>query len=275
MKKAIVIILILAVVLGALSLVKNVIANAAVSTAVKAITGLTLQMRHLSVGIVRTSVGVSGMRLFNPSGFPERVMVDMPELYVDYDLPAFFKGKVHLEKVRVYLKELAIVKNEKGELNLDSLKVVQAGNEKKEPSQKKEKGKMPEMRIDLLELKIDKVVYKDYSGGTPPQVTEFNVNINEKYQNISNPYALGSIILSRALFNTTIASLTNFDVKALEGQLKGALTKYTGDVTGTLMKTTATTREVGQKAAGSAKEVAGSAKDAVEETAGALKKLFR
>ena len=275
MKKAIVIILILAVVLGALSFAKNVIANAAVSTAVKAITGLTLQMRSLSVGIVRTSIGVKEMKLFNPRGFADKVMVDLPELYVDYDLPAFFKGKVHLKKVRVYLRELTIANDEKGELNLDSLKVVQAGKEKKIPSQKEEKGKMPQLQVDLLELKIDRVVYKDYSAGTPPRVTEFNVNINEKYQNISNPYALGSIILSRALFNTTIASLAHFDVKALEGQLKGALTKYTGDVTGTLMKTTATTREVGQKAAGSAKEVAGSAKDAVEETAGALKKLFR
>ena len=270
MKKTVTVILILAVVLFGLSMLKNVIAQAALSGGVKAITGLTLQMRSLDVGILRTLIGVKGVRLFNPSGFPDRVMVEMPELYVDYDLPAFFKGKVHLEEVRLDLKELTVVKNEKGVLNLDSLKAVQAGKEKK-TAFGQQKGKAPQVQIDRLHLKVGKVVYKDYSGGTPPQVNEFNVNIDEKYENISNPYVLGSLILSRALFKTTIARLANFDIKALEGQLGdvgAALKKYSGGMTQTLGKTVGSTKELGEGAVDSTKA-------AVQETADTLKKLFR
>ena len=267
MKKMKTILLIFVAILVVLFLGKNAIANMAVSRGVKAITGLTLNIKSLSVGVFRSALGIKELTLFNPSGFKEKVMVDMPELYVNYDLGAFLKGKVHLEEVRLNLKELTVIKNEKGQLNLDSLKVVQAQKEQKGPSQRKEKAKAPEIRIDLLELSIGKVIYKDYSRGTPPQVTEFDVNIREKYENISNPYVLGSLILTRALFKTQIARLANFDVRGLETGLTDAVKKYSGALTDTVSKTAFTTKGMG-------KEVAGSAKQAVGDTADALKKIF-
>jgi len=109
----------------------------------------------------------------------------MPEIYVDYDLPAIFKGKVHLEEMRLNMNEFVVVKNEKGELNLDALKVVQAQKEGKKPEAKaKEGGKIPEIQIDTLKLKVGKVVYKDYSGGGNPTVREFKVNLDEELANL-------------------------------------------------------------------------------------------
>ena len=131
MKQKKAVFLILFVLLVALPQAKNVIANMAVSGGVKAITGLTLNIRNLSVGVFRSAIGIKGLTLFNPSGFKDRVMVDMPELYVNYDLGAFRKGKVHLKEARLNLREFTVIKNEKGQLNLDSLKVVQAQKEQK------------------------------------------------------------------------------------------------------------------------------------------------
>ncbi|MFH1790840.1 MAG: hypothetical protein ABH885_02515, partial [Candidatus Omnitrophota bacterium] len=54
--------------------------------------------------------------------------------------------------------------------------------------------------IDRLRLKIGKVSYKDYSArqGTP-RVMEYNINLDEEYTNITNPYTLVSLIVVKAL----------------------------------------------------------------------------
>jgi len=127
--------------------------------------------------------------------------------------------------MRIDMKEFTVVKNEKGELNLNSLKVVQAQREGKRPQEKtaQEGKKAPEVQIDSLGLKIGKVIYKDYSRGGKPSVQEFNVNINEKYENITDPYSLVSLIVVKTLMNTSIARLTNFDLGGLQGTVSDTL----------------------------------------------------
>ena len=210
---------------------KNTIAKVAVEKSVEMVTGLKLSMDKLAIGVIDTFVGIKNLKLYNPDGYKDRVMVDMPDILVDYDLPAIFKGKVHLEEMRLNLKELVVVKNEKGELNINSLKVVKdAEEERKEKPAPKEKGKAPEIQIDKLELKIGKVIYKDYSKGGMPEVQEFNLNLDAKYENIDNPAQLASLILVQALMNTTISQLANFDLGGLQDQLGGKL----GDISKTI-----------------------------------------
>jgi len=243
MKKIIILFLIFVVVLAAFSLLKNGIASLALSGGVKAMTGLGVQVRGMDVGILKTLIGIRELKVSNPRGFPDRVMADIPELYVDYDLGAFLKGKVHLEEVRLYLKELIVVKNAKGELNLDALKPVQARKEEGKSQEEKKEAKMPEMQIDLLKLKIGKVIYKDYTQN-PPAVTAFDVNIDEQYENINDPYIFASLIVSRALLKTTIARLANFDVQALQGDVTAALKKYRGLGKGAVQETTEVLKKI-------------------------------
>ncbi len=221
-RKIIIIPVIVSVIVVALFFGKNMIIKTSVTAGVRAMTGLKLSIRSMDIGIFKTLIGINELKLYNPSGFVDELMIDLPEVYVDYNLGAFMKGKAHLEEVRLNLKEFLIVKNADGQLNLDSLKVVEAAKEEEVIEKgKKEKTKMPELQIDVLELRIDKVVYKDYSKGTPPKVKEYNVNINERYKNITNPKTFGRLIILKALKNTTIARLTNFDV----GRLQGKVTK--------------------------------------------------
>ncbi|MDP6923757.1 MAG: hypothetical protein QGI94_03120 [Candidatus Scalindua sp.] len=157
-------------------------------------------------------------------------MVDLPEIYVDYNLGAIMGGKAHLEEVRLNLKEFTVVKNEAGELNLDSLRVVKEAGEVEESEKSdtgKEKTEMPDIQIDLLELKIDKVIYKDYSKGTSPKEKVFNVKIDEQYENITNPQSFIRLIIFKALKNTTIAKLTNFDLGKLQSGISSAVKKTT------------------------------------------------
>ena len=242
MKKGWIVAISILVALLVVLMAKDMIIKASVESGVAHVTGLKLDIRYLNVGIFRTAVSIKGLRVFNPRQFTDRVMVDMPETYVDYDLPAILGGKVHLRDLRINLKEFVVVKDKNGELNLNSLKVV-AAKKKGAEAPEAQGGNMPTIMIDNLELKIGKVIYKDYSSGSTPSVKEFNVNLDERYTNIDNPYALVSIIVVKALMNTSIAGLANFDLNSLKGPVMDTLLKATkipgaGNVTTQIFQTT-------------------------------------
>jgi uncharacterized protein involved in outer membrane biogenesis len=222
-----------------LLLAKDMIIKTSVEKGVELVTGLKLSIRSLSVGIFSPVAAIKDLKLFNPSGFMDKTMIDMPEIYVKYDLGAIIGGKIHLPEVRLALKEFLVVKNSQGELNLDALKTVQAQKEGKSPTQKTS-GKAPDIKIDRLALNIGKVIYKDYSKGVSPQVKEFNINLNEVYTNVDNPYTLASLIVVKALLGTPIAALANFDLKGLKGSVGDAMAdaqKIAVDAVGEASKT--------------------------------------
>jgi len=279
-------------ILIALFIAKNMIIKTSVTTGVRAVTGLKLSIRSMNVGVFKSLIGINELQLHNPQGFEDKLMVDLPEIYVDYNLGAIMGGKAHLEEVRLNLKEFIVVKNEAGELNLDSLRVVKEAEEVEESEKSdpgKEKTEMPDIQIDLLELKIDKVIYKDYSKGTPPKEKVFNVKIDEQYENITNPQSFIRLIIFKALKNTTIASLTNFDLGKLQSGISGTVKKTTEMA----QEATDKALEAGKNASENARKTAvesvekatdagkdaseklqESARESVEKAAGSIKKLL-
>ena len=277
------------VLLIALFFAKNVIIKTSVTAGVRTMTGLKLSIRGMDFGIFKTLIGINELQLYNPSGFVDELMFDVPEIYVDYDLGAFMKGRTHLEEVRLHLKEFIVVKNEAGELNLDSLKVVKEEEKEVIDEGKKEKTKTRELQIDVLELRIDKVVYKDYSKGTPPKVKEYNVNIDDRFENITDPKTFGRLIIVKALKNTTIASLTNFDLGKLQRGISGTVRKTAEKALETPGRAIEIGKDAGEKARETAEEkvkkaieaekkagekVKETAEEAVEKAADAIKKIL-
>ena len=281
---AIVLVLLIALFFG-----KNVVIKTSVTAGVRTMTGLKLSIRGMDFGIFKTLIGINELQLYNPSGFVDELMFDVPEIYVDYDLGAFVKGRTHLEEVRLHLKEFIVVKNEAGELNLDSLKVVKEEEKEVIDEGKKEKTKTRELQIDVLELRIDKVVYKDYSKGTPPKVKEYNVNIDDRFENITDPKTFGRLIIVKALKNTTIASLTNFDLGKLQRGISGTVRKTAEKALETPGRAIEIGKDAGEKARETAEEkvkkaieaekkagekVKETAEEAVEKAADAIKKIL-
>ena len=253
-------------VLVVLSFVKDLTVKVALEKGMEVVTGLKLRMSSVSVGIVKTAVGIKDLRIYNPQGYVDKLMLDMPEIYVNYDLPAILTGKIHLREVRIDMNEFVVVKNAKGELNLDSLNVVKAEKSGKKPAQEAA-GKAPEISIDKLHLKIGKVTYKDYSKGGAPAVQEFNVNLDETYSNIDDPYALVSLIVVKALANTSVARMANFDVNGLSGTISNTLSTATKTATEAAGKLGTTAQQATQ-------EVAKQAGETVKKTSEAVKNIL-
>jgi len=259
MKKWMIIAVGIIVVVLVLGLAKDLIVKVAVESGAQIVTGLKMKIGTFRVGVINTLVDIRNLRIMNPPNFKDKIMLNMPQVYVDYDLWAIFGGKVHLTDTRINMKEFIVVKNEKGELNLDSLKVVQA--QKKGAKKPDETGaKAPQIQIDKLRLKIGKVLYKDYSRGGEPSVREFNVNIDEEYTNITNPYTLVSLIVVKALMNTSIAGLANFDLEGLQGSVSDQM---------------ASAHKVAAETTKKAQEAATQATKAASEATGALSDMFK
>jgi hypothetical protein len=266
MKKWMVIAIGILAVIFILGVVKDLVIKVAVESGTQMVTGLKLKMGGFKAGLLNTLVDIKDLRILNPEGFKDKNMLVMPEIFVDYNLGAIFRGKVHLTDARINMREFTVVKNKKGKLNLDSLKVVQAQKSGARPAEKSG-AKAPEIQIDKLRLTIGRVIYKDYSAGGEPSIKEFNVNIDEEYTNITNPYTLVSLIVVKALANTSIARLTNFDLKGLSNSVSGALAGA--------HKVTAQAAETAKQTTKKAVETARKAGETISNTTDAMSKAFK
>jgi hypothetical protein len=233
MKKWMMIAVMTVVVFACASFVKDITIKMAVEKGTELVTGLRLKMGGLRVGIIRQVVSIKDLKIFNPEGYKDKVMLDMPEIY--------------LNEVRINMKEFTVVKNAKGELNLDSLKVVKSQKEGSS-AVKEEKDGTLKMHIGKLYLKVGKVYYKDYSKGGEPTVTEYNLNLDEKYTDIDDPYSLVSLIVVKSLNGTSIGRLANFDVKGLSGTIGDTLSTATSGATKTVSKAKAAAEEAAKGA---------------------------
>jgi len=206
---------------------KNVLIKAAVEGGTKKATGLELAIGDMDVGLLASKVDITDMRLLNPPGFSDKVMIDIPKLLVDVELASFFKGGAHVETIVLDLKELMVVRNKERKLNIAALKSVsekqQKGKKPVEQEKAKKEKKAPQVVIDTLVLKIGKVTYKDYSWGAKPFTKTFTIGINEVYRNITDPKELVNLIIVRALQKTEIAQLANFDLDSLKADVGDTL----------------------------------------------------
>ena len=100
MKKLITIAVVVIAVLVGVLVVKDAVIKTAVEKGAEMVTGLRLTMSGFSAGILRSVVNIRGLKLYNPKGFTDPVMVSMPEIYVAYDLPAILGGTIHLKEAR-------------------------------------------------------------------------------------------------------------------------------------------------------------------------------
>lgn len=210
------------IVMTAIFAFKDTLVKIAVEKAVQHVSGLKLEMSRLKIRIIDPAVEIKNLKMYNPAGYQDKIFINMPEIYIGYDLSSLFTGKVHFFKMRIDLKELVVVKNREGKLNLDVLKLVKNNGKKKAPKEKKKN--VSGLKIDTLELKIGKAYYKDYSGGGAPIVKEFNVNIEETYSDIEDLTALISLIVVKTLTKTTIIGMANYEMNKLKNNIKNVLT---------------------------------------------------
>lgn len=223
----------LAILVVILVIGKNFFIKMAVKAGAKYAVGLQLDMKKLNAKILDGRIAIEGLQLENPAGFSDPVMVNMPYLTVDLDMGKAFNNNIYFEDFKLHLKEVFIIINEDGEKNIDKLTAVkEAKEEDKKPKKQKEKKEDSGIGINNLHLKIEKVIFKDYSRGGEPVVKEFNINLDEKHENIQSVRALSGLILVKIMTKTALGSLLNIQLDDFINMLEDSLGIATGAISG-------------------------------------------
>jgi len=205
------ILVVIVVGLFALSVFKDVLIKTAVTSIGSSVIGAPLKIGGLGLGILTQKVRIKNLKLYNPPGFPQdEPLVDIPEISIDADIAAFLKGSIHVPYAVINVKQMTIIKNKEGKLNVDSLKMVEAQKEAMQKGESKEKvkakGKDMAIALDYLRLNVGEVVLKDLQKD-PPAVTAYSVNIhNKEYKNITSVAQLTTLIMVEGMGPTGLKS---------------------------------------------------------------------
>jgi len=208
-------IIILAVVfLFGFCLARDFLVKSLVGTVATSVTGAPTRVGGLSLSLIRQSIRISNFRMYNPRGFPRDILVNIPRLAVSWDLAALIRGKIHLKQLELEIKEIGMVKNKEGKLNVDSLKITA---EKSGEKKKKGPTKQLTMQIDIVNLGMGRVVSRDYSAKGQPIVKVYDINLKKSYKNITSAQQLAALIISEPLKAAGIQGLEVYGVSMLAG----------------------------------------------------------
>lgn len=192
------------------------------TNAVQKTTGVSIRVRELHLNLLKGVIKINGLQLLNPRDFPEKMLADIPDLYVDINWKTFLQGKIHLEEMILNLDQLIILRNSEGKLNLSSLKPVQepsAPLAEEEKEVEKRGGNEKNFQLDYLRLSVGRVYYRDYRAGNPPPSREYPIGIqNAEYRSITDPDDLVRQVLAQALARTAFAELG--DLEAIQRRLR-------------------------------------------------------
>ncbi len=207
MKKFLIVLGIVVFSLACIAIFKNLVIKSIVTTTASRIAGAPVHMDGFSLNILSSTIHISGFKMYNPSGFPEGILVSCPKIKVIYDRTTLFKRKRRFLIVEVELKEMGLTKNKEGKLNVDSLKIVK--NSEFSPP-------VP-MQVDLLTISIGKIVYKDYTIGTEPSVRVYDVNTHKSYKGIPTAQQLALLVLAEPMKTAGIKGAAIYGAAMLTG----------------------------------------------------------
>jgi len=173
--------------------------------------GARVTLGSFSLNIFSHQVRITDLQIYNEQGFPPKVFFKASEILVDADLLEAIQGRIHCPLVIFRLDKMIVFKNAQGKLNVDELKVV------KENLHAKNKGPMPNFKIDVLKLNIEQVVVEDDSK-TPALIEAYDLNLKDKtIRNIDGVPKLVGVIMLEVLKPTAIQSAGLYAATTLLG----------------------------------------------------------
>ncbi len=234
----------LIILLAIIVLARNVIVKHSIHFGSKQATGLEMNVDSVDMGLTASAAGIKGFTIENPKGFPDGTIISVPEVYIDYDHTQILGDTIHLQEVRLDIDTVNVIKNSKGQINV--MEAMNALNEHFKsglPSsgdeQPGEKKPSKALQIDRLKLKIGKVRVTDQTVN-PPTVKDITINLDEEFDNVTSPVAVGVLIATKTMMAAGINLLSAADMNMLKQMGSG----YSGSAQKMAQDTLDKTKEV-------------------------------
>jgi len=141
---------------------------------------------RVKLDVINMEGGIYGIKLYNPEGFSKEAFATIPELSVKLNFGAMFKRQIHIPEMKIAIEEVAIQRNQQGQINLMELEPVkEAAKSAAEERKQKEDGEAQSSE-PLFSLQVDRVVlslgngsFQDFSGVQPTKQV-FSLNIRDR-----------------------------------------------------------------------------------------------
>lgn len=184
----------------ALFAVRNVVARRALEKGIGNTTGFPLTVGSMDLDLFKNKVTLMEVKLENPADFPVKNFVEMPRLHVEYRPGSFFSSQPHLNFLDLAISNIVVVRNAKGETNLERLKGV-GGREAKPASTD-----ATQFRVDTLHLSVGTLTYRDYTKN-PPTVRTIPANVDATYKDITESTDITRLVLVTVMSKVSFAEL--------------------------------------------------------------------
>jgi hypothetical protein len=180
--------ILLVVLLAFLVLCKDALIKSWLEHRIRAQTGMDVQIGRLDIGLFTPTVNFEGLRLFNTAQFGGMPLVDIPDLYLEYDRPAFLRRVLHFKLVRLDLEELNIVEDANGK------SILQWWQDRQEKLPKNSNESLDFTGIDVLNLSLGTI--RMVSLADPARSRTVRIGLeNEVLKNLQSANDLSGLVL--------------------------------------------------------------------------------
>ncbi len=152
-------------------------------------TGMDVKIGKVEIGLSTPTFRMEGFKLYNPAEFGGTTLVEIPELFVEYDRDAVARQQLKIKLLRINVAEISVVRDAAGRTNLEALHSrtnlpQQAG--------------MEFLGIETLNLTLGKMRYLDLKA--PGQAKEINLGLKEEVvRNVKSVADLSGVMIKVAL----------------------------------------------------------------------------
>jgi hypothetical protein len=176
-----------------------------VASTIHSKTGFTVKIDRLSVNPFTANLQLTGLVLQNPEGWPEPGFIAVRKFKADVRLWSLVSGPFVANEVVADIAQVTVVKNQQGLLNTSAFSRGFSGggsrgsgtpNRAGPPAQSNEKNRG--FLIHRLDLKFDKLVYADYSRGSPV-VKTYAINLDRELTEVDSMAKIISPLTGSAL----------------------------------------------------------------------------
>ncbi len=227
-------------------------------SSVTKLTGFKTTVGRIRLELHPAVIHLQDLKIYNPQAFKKEIFADIPEIYIAPDLgPILRKESIHFREIRFAVKELNVVKDEKGVSNLQVLSSVgkSEGSKPQPQAAPQEKPALP-FKLDRLELTLRKVSFEDHVAvlglAKIPKKASVDLKIEKQiFKNITDPNAIVNVVLIKVLFGTTFGNL-GIDSRLLKQDLAKTVSVGSDIILQTADEALKTTESVVQDTVGSA-----------------------
>jgi hypothetical protein len=203
---------------------RGFIAKKAVEIGAEKMTGFPLEVGEMSVGMALNNVEAKNIKLKNSEEFGGSVFVDMPELKLDYHLLSMAGSQPHVKEMFLHINEMIIVKNAQGQTNVMKLKDIASSGEGDS-----------KYRVDVLRIKVGKVVYRTYKADGTFTDRNFAADLDVTYKDLTESTQVTKLVVLAVMSKVKLPDLgiNVADLKKGLGNVAnaaGKLLKEGGDV---------------------------------------------